>query len=93
MVIYTEILSGSNGEEQRNGFMGKAGVPIYSCASVTGDRATEREKQGERKKRKGRGREEGRKERRKKERKRRKKKKEAIFRLAETFRAFKLVTR
>ena len=77
MVIYTEILSGSNGEEQRNGSMGKAGVPIYSCASVTGDRATERQKQGERKKK----------------RKRRKKKKEAIFRLAETFRAFKLVTR
>lgn len=74
MVIYTEILSGSNGEEQRNGFMGKAGLPIYSCASVTGDRATERQKQGERKKRKG---EEGRrKEGKKKEREKKKEEKE-----------------
>lgn len=73
MVIYTETLSGSNGEEQRNGSMGKAGVPIYSCASVTGDRATERQKQGERKKRKG---EEGRrKEGKKKEKEREKERK------------------
>ena len=54
--------------------MGKAGVPIYSCASVTGDRATERQKQGERKKRKG---EEGRrKEGKKKEKEKKKEEKE-----------------
>ena len=88
MVIYTEIFPGSNGEEQRNGSMGEAGVPIYSHASVTGDRATERERQGERKKRKG---EEGRRKEGKKKEK--EKKKEAIFCLAETFGAFKLVTR
>ena len=73
MVIYTEILSGSNGEEQRNGSLGEAGVPIYSRASVTGDRATERERQGERKKRKG---EEG---RRREGRKKEKEKKRQSF--------------
>ena len=92
MVRYTEILSDTTAEEQRSRSMREAEVPIYSCVSVIGDRATERERQEERKKRKG---EEGRrnKGRRKKKRKRRKKKKEAIFCLAKTFGAFKLVTR
>ena len=80
MVRYTEILSDTTAEEQRSRSMREAEVPIYSCVSVIGDRATERERQEERKKRKG---EEG----------RRKKKKEAIFCLAKTFGAFKLVTR
>ena len=55
---------------------------------MTGDRATERERQGERKKRRG---EEGR--RKEGKQKEKEKKKEAIFCLAETFGAFKLVTR
>ena len=71
MVRYTEILSDTIAEEQRSRSMRETEVPIYSCVSVIGDRATERERQEERKKEKegGGGKKEERKEKEKEKKK------------------------
>ena len=65
------MLSDTIAEEQRSRSMREAEVPIYSCVSVIGDRATERERQEERKKEKegGGGKKEERKEKEKEKKK------------------------
>lgn len=86
MVRYTEILSDTIAEEQRSMSMRAAEVPIYSCVSVIGDRATERERQEERKKRKG---EEGRRKEKEKEKKKEEKERGNLL-LSKNFRSIQI---